>query len=73
MPLVSDARAIRIALAEAADLPLIEDIRFSTGRRVEAVVASTRSIEATRTATTRPGLGALVEALPRTTGGRLRS
>jgi type IV pilus assembly protein PilB len=64
VPLTSDSRSIRIAVADPHDLGLLDDIRFSTGRRVEAVVVSKRAIEETRTEVSQSGIEALIDALP---------
>jgi type II secretory ATPase GspE/PulE/Tfp pilus assembly ATPase PilB-like protein len=45
-PLALLERGIRVALADPLDLAVLDDLRFQTGRRVEAVVATARAIEA---------------------------
>ncbi|HSJ23352.1 MAG TPA: ATPase, T2SS/T4P/T4SS family [Longimicrobiales bacterium] len=46
IPLSSSDRVVRVAMADPLDLATLEDLRFRTGRRVEAVVASPGAVEA---------------------------
>jgi type IV pilus assembly protein PilB len=46
VPLAATDRVLRIAMADPLNLAAVEDLRFRTGRRIEAVVASPPAIEA---------------------------
>lgn len=45
VPVTVNERRIRIAMADPLDAEAIDDLQFQTGRRVEPLVASARSIE----------------------------
>lgn len=46
VPLELVGRGIRIAISDPLDLAVLDDLRFQTGRRVEAVVATRSAIDA---------------------------
>jgi type IV pilus assembly protein PilB len=45
VPVTANERRVRVAMADPLDGQAIDDIQFQTGRRVEPLVASARSIE----------------------------
>lgn len=57
VPLAVVERGVRIALADPLDLAVMDDLRFQTGRRVEPVVATRRTIDAALTAAYGAGHG----------------
>ncbi len=46
VPLEVRDRTLRLAMADPLDLEAVDDVRFRTGRRVEALVASTAAVDA---------------------------
>ena len=65
LPLAVAGPALRLAMADPLDGAAVDDVRFQTGRRVEAVVAAAPAVEAALAAAY--GADAVAEAL-----GRLR-
>jgi type IV pilus assembly protein PilB len=45
IPLALTERTLRVAMADPLDVAAMEDLRFRTGRRIEAVVASPTTVE----------------------------
>ncbi len=45
VPMAGDERRLRVAMADPLDAEAIDDLQFRTGRRVEPLVASPRSVE----------------------------
>ncbi|HSJ08428.1 MAG TPA: ATPase, T2SS/T4P/T4SS family [Longimicrobiales bacterium] len=46
VPLSATDRTIRVAMADPLDVAAVDDLRFRTGRRIEAVVAAPHAVEA---------------------------
>lgn len=44
LPLTASPKSIRLAMADPLNLGVLDDVQFQSGRRVEAVVASPRSV-----------------------------
>lgn len=64
LPLTANRRVLRVAISEPANLSLIDDIGFRTGRRVEVMVASRAAIDDAFRSVQREELPALIGSLP---------
>ena len=73
-PLVAGPRSLRLAMVDPLDLGTLDDVRFSAGRRIEAVVASAPAVARGLARAYGGDLADLVDALPAaaTVEGRAR-
>jgi len=64
VPLAASPRSVRLAMADPLDLGTVDDVRFQTGRRVEAVVASVTAVERALTSAYGESLARLAGEIP---------
>ncbi|MCG6957187.1 MAG: Flp pilus assembly complex ATPase component TadA [Gemmatimonadetes bacterium] len=64
VPLRVSARTLVLAMADPLDLAAVDDLRFQTGRRVEAVVATPAAVAEALDLAYDDAFGHLVESLP---------
>jgi type IV pilus assembly protein PilB len=65
VPVSADERRVRIAMADPLDVEAIDDVQFQTGRRVEPMVASIRTVELGLTAYQSGEVDAIVDRIDR--------
>lgn len=64
VPLATHEKALRIAMSDPLDIVAIDDLQFKTGRRVEPVVASPRSVEQALAAYDTTEVATLIARIP---------
>ena len=64
LPLSTAPRRIRLAMADPLDLATVDDVRFQTGRTIDAVVAAPSAVAAGLAEAYGTDLGRLLEELP---------
>lgn len=67
VPLATHEKALRIAMSDPLDIVAIDDLQFKTGRRVEPVVASPRSVEQALAAYDTTEVATLIARIPTVT------